>query len=273
MSNVIDLPGGWGRLRPCRHGLFVYNPRDVYIGRSLDLYGEYSEAEVRVLCSLVRPGDAVVEAGANIGALTIALAKAAGADGVVLAYEPQRLAHQILCANAALNGLVNVVARQAAVGAAPGTAHVPVLNPEQEYNFGDVVLAQWTAETGVPVPVETIDERGLSRCRLIKADVQGMELEVLKGAERTIARHRPALYVENDVRARSPALIAYVRSLGYRLWWHLPPLFDAGNWLGASENVFGNVISVNLLCFPAEADIELDADEVLGEDDWPVVLR
>lgn len=273
MSNAIDLPGGWGRLRSCRHGLFLYNVNDAFVGRSLDRYGEYSEQEAHVLASLLRPGDIAVEVGANIGALTIPMAQAVGPSGAVLAYEPQRIAFQMLCGNVALNGLTNVIARNAAAGDAPGVLHVPVLDPTQPHNFGDVALEGRTAADGVEVPVETIDSLGLANCRLIKADVQGMEATVLRGAARTIAEHRPALYVENDQRAKSPALIALIRSMGYRLWWHMPPLFRPDNHLGCAEDVFNNVISLNLLCFPAEANVALEGQEVLSDEDWPSFLK
>jgi methyltransferase, FkbM family len=270
MNDSIELAGGWGRLRPCRHGLFVYNVNDVFIGQSLDCYAEYSEDEVRVITSLLRPGDIAVEVGANIGALVIPMAKAVGPTGAVVAYEPQRIVHQMLCANIALNGLTNVIAKHAAASDAPGTLHVPILDPTKQLNFGDVALERWTEDTGVKVPAETIDSLGLTSCRLIKADVQGMEASVLRGATRTIAAHRPALYIENDQRDKSQALIALIRSMGYRLWWHMPLLFQQNNFAGNPDNIFGRIISLNLLCFPAEANVELVGREVLSDDEWPV---
>jgi hypothetical protein len=82
-------------------------------------------------------------------------------------------------------------------------------------------------------------------------DVEGMEPAVLRGARGTIEKHRPVLYVENDRPASSRDLIALIQSLGYRLYWHLPPLFNPDNWYGNPENVFGNVVSVNMLCVHA----------------------
>jgi hypothetical protein len=75
-----------------------------------------------------------------------------------------------------------------------------------------------------------------------------MELSVMRGAAATIAKFRPILYVENDRRDKSPALIEYLSSLGYRLYWHLPPLFNPSNYFDNPSNEFGNVVSVNMLC-------------------------
>lgn len=267
-ADVLDLPGGFARLRPCRHGRLLYNPNDAYVGRSLDLYGEYSEAEAAFLRFLVRPGDIVVEAGANIGSLTIVLAQAAGPAGWVVAFEPQRIPFQMLNANALLCGLTNIEARPTAVGAALGMITVPELDPRQPNNFGGLSLAT-PHEQGLRVAVETIDSLALPRCRLIKADVEGMEADVLDGARGTIARHRPMLYLENDQRARSPALIRLVRSLGYRLWWHTPVYFNPGNFRGATDDVFPGEGAFNVFCAPQELTISINAQEILSEDSWP----
>lgn len=268
-----DLPGGFGRLAPCRHGLMVYNPNDVYVGRSLDLYGEYSEAEAGVLRFLLRPGDIAVEAGSNIGSLTVPMAAAVGKDGWILAFEPQRIAFQMLCANAVLGGHSCIETHNAAVGAQPGRLAVPQLDPTRLNNFGGVSLAGGSsgpALGALEVPVVTIDGFGLDRCRLLKADVEGMEVDVLEGARETIARCRPLLYLENDRRDRSPALIRYVRDLGYRLWWHTPVYFNPRNFRGATENVFPGEGAFNVLCAPKEMDFAVSAPEILTDESWPV---
>ena len=82
----------------CRHGTFEF-PNDFYIGKALDLLGEYSEAEVAFLCSLLKPGDVFVEAGANVGALTVPVARWLGDTSRVLAFEPQADIHAMLLKN------------------------------------------------------------------------------------------------------------------------------------------------------------------------------
>ena len=98
----------------------MYNVNDAFIGRSLDLYGEWCDDELHILGQILKPGDVVVDAGANIGTHTVAFAQAVGPNGLVVAFEPQRLVHQSLCGNIALNGLTNVTTLLAAVGAARG---------------------------------------------------------------------------------------------------------------------------------------------------------
>jgi FkbM family methyltransferase len=226
----------------------LYNVHDKYIGRSLDLYGEFSEGEVEVFRQIVKPGAVILEVGANIGAHTVFLARAVAPEGRVFAFEPQRLVYQTLCANLALNSITNVSCWHAAVGRAAGEVLVPVLDYAQPNNFGGVSLG--ATREGEAVPVLTIDSLQLTRCALIKVDVEGMEREVLEGAVATIQRCKPLLYVENDRREKSAALIQTVDALGYALFWHRPPLFNPKNFAGNPDNVFGRIISANMLCCP-----------------------
>jgi FkbM family methyltransferase len=236
--------------KQCRHGEMMFLTHDRYVGRSLDLYGEFSELEAEIFVSNVRPGDYVVEVGSNIGAHTVHLARLVGPHGVVHAFEPQRIIFQILCANLAINGITNVWAYQEALGRQTGTIRVPAIDYAVEGNFGGVSLTN--TGSGEDVPMRTIDSMALKQLRLLKIDAEGMEAEILAGARATIARFRPVLYVENDRKDQSPKLIRMIDGLGYRMWWHLPPLFNPQNFSMNPNNVFGHIVSINLLCLPNE---------------------
>lgn len=257
------------RLRSCRYGPMLYNRFDSYVGRSLDLYAEYCEAEMAVLRPLLGEGDILVEAGANIGAHSVALAKLIGATGALHAFEPQRLVFQLLCANVALNELTNVVACHAGLGREPGMAKLPAFAPTQDYNFGGVALLGHS--TGEPVAIRTIDDLNLKACRLIKADVEGMEQAVLLGAEATIRRCRPILYLENDRRETSEALLRLVMGWDYRVWWDQPHLFNAKNVAGNPTDAFPGVVSRNVLCIPAAMRIGVAGRPVTAAEEWPQV--
>lgn len=81
-------------LKECRHGRMAFLRRDQYVGRSLALYGEFSQFETELFAQFIRPGMAVVEVGANIGAHTVSLAQMVGPHGAVFALEPQRVIFQ-----------------------------------------------------------------------------------------------------------------------------------------------------------------------------------
>jgi FkbM family methyltransferase len=248
----------------------VYNINDTYIGRALDTYGEISRGEVELFQQIVRPSTTAVEVGSNIGVHTIVLARLVGPQGRVVAFEPQRIVFQMLCANVALNALGNVVTYHAAAGRQPGSIVVPGIDYSQAGNFGGVSLG--SSESGEPATVVTIDSLNLPSCQFIKIDVEGMERDVIEGAMSTIQKFRPRLYVENDRVEKSRALINRLLGLDYRLYWHLASLFNSDNFFGEKENVLGNVVSVNMLCIPRLGPLSLTVRglrEITSEDaDW-----
>ncbi len=241
-------------LTETRHGLFLFNRHDAYIGRSLDRYGEWSEGEIMLLGQALRPGMVAIDAGANIGTHTVPLARAVGPNGVVYAFEPQRIVYQTLVANVALNSLANVFCQQRALGSEAGVVQIPPLDYGAANNFGGVelggALEPGAAPTGEPVEVVRIDDFALAACHLIKIDVEGMELAVLRGAADTIKRCQPILYVEADREARRDALIWWLDDHGYTMYWHPVPLYNPANFKGDAEDVFPGTISLNLLALP-----------------------
>jgi FkbM family methyltransferase len=251
-----------------RHGRFICQDNDQYVGRSLVEYGEYSESEWALIDRVLKPGDIAVEAGANIGALTVPIAQRVGREGRVYAFEPQRLVYQMLCGNLALNAIENVFALAVAVGDRAGQVRMPTIHYGEDHNYGGVSLGN---EQGEAVAMGTVDALGLDRLDLLKADVEGAELLVLRGAEATIRKYWPVLYLEDDRREQSPALLGYIRSLGYDIWWHTPPLFNPANHHGNPNNVFGTIVSVNILCqHPARAAPAPELNKVEELDEWPL---
>lgn len=261
------IESGFVRVRQTRHGVMAYNKNDVYIGRALDLYGEHTELELKMLGKLIPSGGTVIDVGANIGVHSVFFAKAVGPQGRVLAYEPQRQSFQLLSANAALNGLVNLRIERAAVGPQKGQIHVPDLDPNAEHNFGGISVN--AVGDGEPVDMIALDSLDLSRCDLIKIDVEGLEIDVLLGAKDTLVLHAPLLYVENDRKENSAKLIELLFSLDYRLFWHLPYLFNQDNFFGRQDNVFGKVLSINMLAVPKSRDLKIEGlKEIRSPEDW-----
>lgn len=235
-----------------RHGPMWVLEGDAYVGRALELYGECSEREVELLGQILRPGAVVVEAGANIGAHTVPLARAC-APGRLYAFEPQQPVFQALCANLVANGIRNVTALPEALGAVEGRVRMPAIDYGRPQNFGSVgVLPEDSVLPGPSVRMSTIDALGLAACRLIKVDVEGFEPQVLAGAVETIRRCRPVLYVENLVAEQQQELISLIDGLGYRQWWHAPPLVAEDNWAGRADNIFEGVLSANILAIHRE---------------------
>lgn len=212
---------------------------DTVIGRSLRLYGEFAGDEVDSILALVRPGDHVLDLGANIGFHTLALARTVGAEGRVTSVEPQRYCFQLLCANVTLNQLPQVHCLRAAVGEAPGTCTVPVHPPTARLNAGATeVSLNPGSGPGDSVPLITVDGLGLTRCDLIKIDTEGFEDLVVLGALRTIAACRPALYIEIHDREKLNRLVGVLKPQGYGLTLHHTRFFRPDNPQNETARIF-----------------------------------
>ncbi len=252
-----------------RYGKIMYNQLDQYVGRSLQLYGEYCQGEADLFDQIIRPGHIVIEAGANIGAHTVHLAQLAGESGQVWAFEPQRLVFQLLAGNIALNSLTNVHCLPNCLGDTDGqTLNVPVLDVNVVNNWGGLELGSW--KTGEPVQVITVDSLDLPGCDFFKIDVEGMELQVLRGAQKTISKYHPIIYTEIDRIEKNDELFRYLRFLGYRLYRHTPSLYNPDNYFHNPENVFKTdlpeggcqiIVSYNALCIPSDSAIQLNGFE------------
>jgi FkbM family methyltransferase len=264
------------RLVQTRHGPMLANPNDFYVGRALCDYGEYGEMELQLLSQiLVRPG-AIVEVGANIGALTVPLARIAASQGRgMTVFEPQPVIFQNLCANIALNGIMGMRAWPWACAAQAGTVYFLIPDYGANGNFGGISMVADSGQGKFPVPCMRLQDAMQGEpVGLLKIDVEGMEIEVLKGATDLLAASRPVLYVENDRLDRSQALIEWLWEAGYRLWWHIPRLFNPDNYRGVAENIYGNVASFNMLCLPREVTANIDVlPEVTDSAHHPLTMQ
>jgi FkbM family methyltransferase len=173
------------------------SPEDEFITVVTKLLGE-------------KPPGVAIDVGANFGCWSLPLARHAVE---VHAFEPQKCCHDLIVRTLQVNPEVaNVVAYHMAVGSRIGHIAVPDLDIETDGNFGGVTLVEGAAETlnnpMIPttaksrrVRLVTLDSLFVSPTApvsFIKIDVEGMELDVLHGAYRTIARDRPILMMEMD---------------------------------------------------------------------------
>ncbi len=268
--NKTILSANFNELKQTRYGYMIYNKNDVYVGGCLKHYGEFSEGEIELFRQIIRPNHVVLDIGANVGAHTLLFSQIVGNQGVVLAFEPQRIVFQTLCANLALNGISNTYCYQIALGPTSGTVSIPPVNYNEIGNFGGVSMAN--QNHGENVSMSTLDSFNLPKCHFIKIDVEGMEQYVLSGAIETIKKHRPLMYVENDRKEKSADLIRFIASLGYRMFWHTPPLVNLrNNFYNNPKMIFDkNIVSINMFCIPQELQINIQGfrEIITPADDW-----
>lgn len=262
----INVPPPY-RLIQSRHGAMLVNANDFYLGRAIIEYGECCEAEIKFIMQFlsIRPG-AVLEVGTNIGTHTVPIAKTLKViRREMIVFEPQPIIFQNMCANLTLNALTNVRAWPWACANYDGTVYFATPNYRAEGNFGGVSMQEENLESGTFVPCIKLDNiPKMGEVAFVKIDVEGFELQVLQGAENLITKCRPVIYVENDRPENSESLIEWLWSHHYQLWWHLPPLFSKENFFKNTTNIYGDVVSINMLCIPRELNYPIrDLTEVL----------
>lgn len=161
---------------------------------------------------LLRPGDTFLDVGAHVGYHALLARQAVGATGRVLALDPQPYNCNKIMINAALNGFTNITT---VVGAAGDRDGVVLLREQAAYDKSRLSLqgpGMHDQSLGFEVPLWTLDtlvrRHGIDRLRLLKMDVEGFELAVLKGALPILACTENLIYEEaGDMPAETSATI------------------------------------------------------------------
>jgi FkbM family methyltransferase len=127
-----------------------------------------------------RPGDTVIDVGANIGEVSIVCSRRVGAHGWVFAFEPHPRIYRFLVGNLAFNHCTNVTTRNVALGEADARLQ---LSDDRRDDMNRI-----DASGPIAITVTTLDSAvPSSPIAFLKVDVEGAELSVLLGAPRTIA--------------------------------------------------------------------------------------
>jgi FkbM family methyltransferase len=175
------------------------NPRlDKGVESALFYTGIYEAGTLSFIKSHLKKGDVFVDVGANIGLMSMIASNAVGESGKVISIEPNPSTALIFKKNIAANSLSNVLLVNKAIGSTPGKA---LIYPNWHINRGGAsLIRKGESEEGIEVEVKTLDsvldEFNLTPT-LIKIDVEGFELEVLKSARKLFNSNRlPTLIIE-----------------------------------------------------------------------------
>jgi len=163
--------------------------------------GIYEPKVIRALREHLRVGDTCLDVGGHVGYLTILMARLVGPGGRVVAFEPVPETFQALRENVRLNGLENVRVECTAVGEHEGTISL-FRDADQELSWTPSVSAYSVPgnhQEKISVPVLSLDaylENSELRPSVVKIDVEGAELAVLRGARKMLLEARPVVLVE-----------------------------------------------------------------------------
>ncbi len=200
-KNVTDDPEGAKIVRyQLSNGNFIYlNLLDRSVSR-FALLERYEPQETEIVRALLEPGCTFIDIGANIGWFTLQAASIIGSKGRIYSFEPRQDIFNLLKMSVEDSHLKFVNVYNNALGSSRGKATLGW--HEQSTNLGGSRIAQFSGEEkkGLVtqkvslIALDDIDLQG--KVKLIKIDVEGYELEVMKGAKRVLKSHRPIVLSE-----------------------------------------------------------------------------
>jgi len=225
------------------HGTMIVNRNDYRtidgkgtygVGHQLLNTSSYEQQEVNFALGLIEKrrqscgaGVVAIDCGANIGVHTIEWARMMYGWGRVIAFEAQEKIYYALAGNVAINNCLNVTAKHCAVGAECSTIKVPELNYLLPSSYGSFELKEREKNEFIGQTVDykkttvvdllSIDSLNLERIDFIKIDVEGMEEDVLKGADVSIRKCLPIMLIE-VIKSNKAEIESLLKGMGYQLY-------------------------------------------------------
>lgn len=212
------------------------------LAASLSYYGEYRQAELNLIARFMRQGSWVFEQGCGIGAATLFLARTVGESGHIIAYESDRLRHQIAQQNLTANRFRNVTLLRRGLGG-PDAVHG---------------IANASAQGGLAA--DTIDGLRVAQLDWIVIHSGAMAAMVLAGGSETLWRLRPRVFVVTGNNAEEDAALAVLRDHAYQCRRFRAPLFHANNYNRRTDDIFGGRTAMGLFCVPEEVEIDTELE-------------
>ncbi len=189
-----------------KHGLMIVNSHDKGISQALLRDGQWATKELELTQTYAK--GIVLDIGANIGTHTLTYARTAD---MVYAFEPQPLMFDMLCTNLLLNNVVNVTPIQCALGPTDGITYMNIHDPTQPNS----PAGEGVGKGESTVSMHKLDSLGIGKVDFIKMDIEGYELEALKGMKETLEKYQPVLYIEIHYQRLIEPIKRFLEEFGY----------------------------------------------------------
>lgn len=229
---------------------------DSYVDAAL-LKSEFESAEINFAQRFLKPGMTALDIGAHHGLYTLLASKKVGPSGRVIAFEPSPRERKQLVRNVRINFCSNVHIEPCALGKEPARNNLYLVEGGEDGCNSLRPPAVQSQTRTVPVEVVTFDaiasRLGVTKVDFVKLDVEGAELDVLKGALGLLqTAARPVLLVEvYDIRTQpwgyeAREIVEFLDRQGYK-WFEL---LSNGSIRPIAPNL--QVYDANLVAIPEE---------------------
>ncbi|EMV2329750.1 FkbM family methyltransferase [Escherichia coli] len=244
-------------IKELRWGNFILLRGDM-ISNYASNYGEWCEVEVDLYKTLLSEGSNVIEIGANIGLHTIPLSKICG-KGSIICFEPQPPIFNMLCGNLAMNNILNVMPYNKAVGDRCGSVVIPVSSYDKPWNYGSFSIEKGYNSEGdydaSPaqqcidlITIDAFTESTGLKVDFIKIDVEGYELNCIRGAVNTIKDNRPAIFCEAINKNITNEVVSFLSDLGYEGFWFIGNRYRQDNFFACPGQIYNKLsYDVNII--------------------------
>lgn len=191
-----------------------YIQEEVYTNKAFSLEGPYEYREV-----MIKPGDFVIDAGANVGLFSVVASKKAGLEGRIFSFEPIEEARSFLEYNVGINKCSNVAIQADALGECDGYVDF-LVDPGEGIELSSKTLNVHGKSAHIQKVYQiTLDafvaNNNIEKVDFIKADIEGAERDLLAGSQQVIKRFKPRIalrtyHLPDDPKVLSGLIKEYV---------------------------------------------------------------
>jgi len=217
------------------------------LSRSLFIDRDYINEDIDYLNRYLKKGDVFIDVGSNIGTWAIFAAQATGNIGEVLCFEPHPITFKYLKENITINNFANINAYNVGCSDTDGDLYFTS-------NLDDMNHIIAEKENAIIVPVKKLDyyTENYSKIKLIKIDVEGFELSVLKGAIKTLQKANIIIFesfeiFQNSFNYKTADMISFLQQNEFKVY--------KTNDINAGKELNGNYSSEkneNLIAFASD---------------------
>lgn len=207
-----------------KNGMYIYiDPQDYSIASHLITRGYWENWVYAVTCNIVKPGDHIVEVGANFGYYTLAMARDVGPSGSIVSFEANPDLTPLLSRSLIFNELQSRVTLVTKAASNQNGVTTFAISRRNAGGGATAVNAQQDDQRLIEVETVRLDDAVAISPRILRLDAEGSEVLILRGAERMLHRPDVVVCMEWDVlqmasRGDVPELVDWLNAMGFKFW-------------------------------------------------------